>query len=131
MPQLFHAYLPSRNLPVNADIGRALSSRGWSVELPESPSLCDTNGKFTITIDGQDINLEIGTAPVDSIAEAEIAKLGETAAKIMKTTDVRVSFSGTDDLSAKWSRDIARGVALLSLGAFHDAASGTTLHYGY
>ena len=131
MSSTFRAFVPSRNLPDNAQIGRALSSRGWAIELPESPALAEASGPFTIQVDGQPVELNVGIDAVSGLAESDVAELGAKAAKIVKTTDVRISFSGSDDNAERWSRDVARGVALLALGCFQDTQAGKTLHFGY
>jgi hypothetical protein len=130
MSSTYRAYIPTRNIPDNAEISRAMSSRGWAVELPESPSIAEANGSFTIQVDGSPVELSIGVADVSSLADADVARLGDKATKVVKTTDVQISLSGSDENSTRWSRDVARSVALLALGAFQDP-SGTTLHFGY
>lgn len=131
MSKPFRAYVPSRNLPDNAQIGRALSSRGWAIELPESPALSEASGTFTIQVDGAPVELNVGTDAVSGLPDSDVAELGDKAAKVVKTTDVRISFSGSDENAERWSRDVARGVALLALGCFQDPSSGKTLHFGY
>jgi hypothetical protein len=131
MSSTYRAFVPTRNLPANGEISRAMSSRGWAVVLPESPTLAEASGSFTIKVDGNPVELSVGVDAVSSLADADTAELGEIAAKVVKTTDVRISFSGTDEDSKRWSRDVARSVALLALGAFQDPDSGKTLHFGY
>ena len=131
MSSTFRAYVPTRNLPENAGISRALSSRGWAIQLPDSPALAEASGTFTIQVDGSPVELSVGVDAVSSLPEADVAALGDSAAKVVKTTDVRISFSGSDANSTRWSRDVARGVALLALGCFQDPTSGKTLHFGY
>jgi hypothetical protein len=131
MSSTYSAFVPTRNLPDNAKISQVLSSRGWSIQLPESPALAQASGSFTIQIDGSPVVLSIGVDDVSGLAEADVAGLGDVAAKVVKTTDVRISFSGSDENSTRWSRDVARGVALLALGAFQDPGAGKTLHFGY
>ena len=131
MSSSYSAFVPSRNLPDNGKISRALSSRGWAVQLPESPAITEASGSFAIQVDGSTVELTVGVDSVNSLPDTEVASLGDHAAKVVKTTDLRIRLTGADETSTRWSRDIARGLALLALGAFQDPESGKTLHFGY
>ena len=93
MSNTFCAYVPTRNLPDNAQISRALSSRGWAIEFPDSPALTEASGAFTIQVDGAPVELNVGTDAVSTLPESDVAGLGDNAAKVVKTTDLRISFS--------------------------------------
>lgn len=138
MASTYIAYVPRKRLPTPAELNRALSSRGVRVKVAEEGSLDALGGDLSVRIDGNPvpITVEVSELVGDAIA-AERAKLeaagdaeSEKRLTVLKTTELRFSFVGDGD-NATWARDIARGLALLSCGAFENPADGRLLHFGY
>ena len=138
MASTYIAYVPRKRLPTPAQLNRALSSRGVRVKMAEDATLDAQSGVVSVSIDGVALNLQIDISELTGAAiDAERAKLeaagdeeSEKRLTVLKTTNIRFAIGGDDD-TGKWAREIARGLALLSCGAFENPASGSLLHFGY
>ena len=138
MASTYIAYVPRKRLPTPAELNRALSSRGTRVKLVDEGSLEDLTGELSVRIDGNavPITVEVSELSGDAVAaeRAQLEAAGDAESEkrltVLKTTELRFSFVGDGD-NATWARDIARGLALLSCGAFENPADGRLLHFGY
>ena len=138
MASTYIAYVPRKRLPTPAELNRALSSRGTRVKLVDEGSLEDLTGELSVRIDGNavPITVEVSELSGDAVAaeRAQLEAAGDAESEkrltVLKTTELRFSFAAEGD-GAAWARDIARGLALLSCGAFENPADGRLLHFGY
>jgi hypothetical protein len=123
MPE-YSAFVRTDRLPPTPEILRALSSRGWAIELEGEAALPERAGDLGLKIDGQPV-------PVQLRVDTEDLGLGEGEAwkAVAKGSDVRLRFS-SDHEGGRWARDVARGVALLAMGAFLTDGADTPLQYG-
>lgn len=123
MPE-YSAFVRTDRLPPTAEILRALSSRGWALELEGEAALTERAGELGLKVDGN-------TVPLALAVETEDLGLGEGEAwkAVAKGADVRLRFTSEHE-EGRWARDVARGVALLAMGAFLPPGADTPLHYG-
>jgi len=118
------AFVRKTKLPPTSEIKRALSSRGWAVEIDTEHTLDQLSGKLPLRIDDEPVEVAIECAtdfapPADS----------ESWRAVRKLTDVKIAFSAEDG-AENWARDIARGVALLACGAYLPDGAAEPIHYG-
>lgn len=118
------AFVRKNRLPPTPEIKRALSSRGWAVEIDTESTIDQLSGKLPLRIDDVPVEVAIECAT----DYGELAE-GASWAAVRKLTDVKISLSGQDD-GARWARDIARGVALLACGAYLADGAEEPIHYG-
>ena len=138
MAATYIAYVPRKRLPTPAELNRAMSSRGTRVQVPDAGALDALGGTVQVAIDGAPVSVGVQVEELkgDALAaqQAELEQQGDEAAEarltVLKTTDIKFTFQGEGD-SASWARDLARGLALLSCGAFENPADGHLLHFGY
>lgn len=118
------AFVRKTKLPPTSEIKRALSSRGWAVEIDTEHTLDELSGKLPLRIDDQPVEVSIECATdYGQLAESEAWR------QVRKLTDVKISLSAGAD-NAQWARDIARGVALLACGAYLADGAEEPIHYG-
>ena len=135
MAAQYLAYVPRKRLPSAAELNRALSSRGWRVSVKTEAPLDQLSGAVPFDVDdgSVELNVEVATPSADEVAaqRAEYEAAGDDESlkrsTVLKTTDIRFTFSGDE----RWAREVARGLALLSCGAFENPAEGRLLHFGY
>ena len=123
MPE-YSAFVRSDRLPPTPEILRALSSRGWALELEGDAALTERAGELGLKVDGE-------TVPLQLAVDTEDLGLGQGPEwkAVAKGADVRLRFSSEHD-EGRWARDVARGVALLSMGAFLAPGKDVPLHFG-
>lgn len=135
-PQQFHAFVKKEKLPPTREVARALSSRGWRVEIATDAALDAAGGSLTLKVDGAAV--EVGVAVTTAAdpawaamgAAAQSDSQGETWLGILKANNLRLTFTGADEKAVEWARECARGVGLLAAGGFHNPQQGTLLQYG-
>ncbi len=123
MPE-YSAFVRTDRLPSTADVLRALSSRGWALELDGDDALSARSGELGLTIDGQPVPVQI-SVDTDDLGLGE----GEAWTAVAKASDVRLRFS-SDHEGGRWARDVARGVALLAMGAYLADGADAPIHFG-
>lgn len=135
MSQHFHAFVKKAKLPPTREVARALSSRGWRVEISTEAPL-DAAGSLTLKVDGSPVQVAVAVASATEPAWAALAAAAQTDAQgelwlgILKANDLRLTFTGDDPKAVEWARECARGVGLLAAGGFHNPQQGTLLQYG-
>lgn len=135
MATQFFAYVPRKRLPTVEELNRAMSSRGWRVEIKSDSPLDQLSGAVPLEVDDAKVDLTVSVETPDASEVAAQRDQLEAAgdeeslkrSTVLKTTDIRFTFSGDE----KWARDVARGLALLACGAFENPADGRLLHFGY
>ena len=130
---VFHAYVRNDLLPSVAEITRAMSSRGFKVEIPEVEALgSDTAAELPVKVDAQDVSVKFQyVSAKDGGFDALRAGLGEhydqgTYKEVLRQMEMRLSFEG----DANWCRELARTVALLGAGAYENPGNQKLLFYG-
>ena len=118
----YAAFVKKDKLPSTAEITRALSSRGWAVVIDSETTLDALSGPLPIKIDDAPVAISLETSN-------EIGGEGQAWATVAKLTDVKLAFSADGD-AAEWARDLARGIALLTCGAFLADGQSEPIHYG-
>ncbi|MFM2246576.1 MAG: hypothetical protein RL071_2650 [Pseudomonadota bacterium] len=135
MSQHFHAFVKKAKLPPTREVARALSSRGWRVEISTEATL-DAAGSLTLKVDGSPVQVAVAVASASEPAWAALAAAAQTDAQgelwlgILKANDLRLTFTGDDPKAVEWARECARGVGLLAAGGFHNPQQGTLLQFG-
>jgi hypothetical protein len=135
MSQHFHAFVKKAKLPPTREVARALSSRGWRVEISTEAPL-DAAGSLTLKVDGSPVQVAVAVASASEPAWAALAAAAQTDAQgelwlgILKANDLRLTFTGDDPKAVEWARECARGVGLLAAGGFHNPQQGTLLQFG-
>jgi hypothetical protein len=135
MSQHFHAFVKKAKLPPTREVARALSSRGWRVEISTEAPL-DAAGSLTLKVDGSPVQVAVAVASATEPAWAALAAAAQTDAQgelwlgILKANDLRLTFTGDDPKAVEWARECARGVGLLAAGGFHNPQQGTLLQFG-
>ena len=132
----FSAYVNEQQEASISDVIRAMSSRGWRVDIEGDELLHTRSGTLSIKVEDEDVSIGLS---VDSTKDGELAAKttelagagdpNDTMLRVLKKTDYRVSFSGSDEKSDFWSRVLARNFALLSVGAFESSVTGKLLYY--
>ncbi|HJN77610.1 MAG TPA: hypothetical protein QGF58_27065 [Myxococcota bacterium] len=120
----YAAFVRKNRLPSTSVIKRALSSRGWAVEIDTEHTLDELSGKLPLRVDDEPIEVAIECS-TDFGRDTD----SDVWAAVHKLTDVRIRFTG-DGQGARWARDIARGVALLACGAYLADGAEEPIHYG-
>lgn len=130
---VFHAYVRNDLLPSVAEITRAMSSRGFKVEIPEVEAFAsDTATDLPVKIDAEDIPVKFQfISSKDGGFDALRAGLGEhydqgTYKEVLRQMELRLTFEG----DANWCRELARTVALLGAGAYENPGQQKLLFYG-
>ena len=135
MSQEFHAFLKKEKLPPTKDVARALSSRGWRVEIDADKPI-DELSALTLKVDGAAHTVPVPVsrasegACANLVAAAQTSPEGETWLSLLKATDTRIVCSGDGAKGEEWARELARSIGLLCAGGFHNPQSGTVLQYG-
>jgi hypothetical protein len=136
MSAVFSAYVNKANLTTVESVIRAMSSRGWRVDIESSDPMHLWSGPLEIKIDGEPIAIEVSVSETDKGELAERRKALEVAddpnatlLRVLKKTDFRINFAGGDQKGEFWSRVLARNVAILSVGAFESSVTGKLLYY--
>ena len=131
----FHAYLKADKIPSPDTLIRALCSRGWTFSIAGEQALDERSGDLGLSVDGTDhavavSSLEAGTPAWKALAaSAGDREDGEEFAKVLKNTNMRLTFAADGD-AEKWARDVCRGAALLAVGAYENAGTGKLIYYG-
>ena len=132
MAQEFHAFIKKSKLPAASEVARAMSSRGWRVEIPGAAALDAVGSRLEIQVDGKPLQLGVKIAHAsdpDFAAPAQSADPGVLQG-VLKAADFRIAFVGDGQDAETWARDAARALALLATGAFANPQRNTLLHYG-
>jgi hypothetical protein len=132
----FSAYVNEQHEASISEVLRAMSSRGWRVDIAGEEPLHARTGALAITIENEPVTIELS---VLSTKEGELAEqaaalasggdLNNTMLRVLKKTDYRISFVGSDEKGDFWSRVLARNLAILSVGAFESSVTGKLLYY--
>ena len=136
MSQHFHAFVKKAKLPPTREVARALSSRGWRVEISTEAPLDAAGASLTLKVDGSPVQVAVEVARASDPAWAALAEAAQSDAQgelwlgILKANDLRLTFTGEDPKAVEWARECARGVGLLGAGGFHNPQQGTLLQYG-
>ena len=132
----FSAYVNEQQEASISAIIRAISSRGWRVDIEGEALLHTRSGTLVIKVEDEPVGIELSVEPTKSGALAakatELAGAGDpndAMLMVLKKTDYRVNFSGSDERGDFWSRVLARNFALLSVGAFESGVTGKLLNY--
>lgn len=130
---VFHAYVRNDLLPSVADITRAMSSRGFKVEIPEVEAFAaDTAQALPVKVDAQDVPVSFQfLSDKDGGFDALRSGIAEhydqgTYKEVLRQMELRLSFEG----DANWCRELARTVALLGAGAYENPSNQKLLFYG-
>ena len=123
------AFVTRSKLPSTAELVRAMSSRGFLVEVDTEQSFADLSGKVPVKVDGADVDVSVSVAAVDAASMPEADVDPQVVRQVLKNTDTRITFMGEGSGEA-WARDIARAVGLLACGAFANPAQGRLINFG-
>ena len=123
------AFVTRSKLPSTAELVRAMSSRGFRVEVDTEQSFADLSGKVPVKVDGADVDVSVSVAAVDAASMPEADVDPQVVRQVVKNTDTRITFTGEGSGEA-WARDIARAVGLLACGAFANPAQGRLINFG-
>lgn len=123
------AFVTRSKLPPTAELVRAMSSRGFLVELDTEQTFAELSGKLPVKVDGADVDVSVAVAPVDPASMPEADVDPQVVRQVVKNTDTRITFTG-EGAGEAWARDIARAVGLLACGAFANPAQGKLINYG-
>lgn len=126
MASTFFAFVRRDRLPTAAQVSRALSSRGDRVALRTEAGLDQVGGTLGLDVNGTAVSVGWQVAAAAALAADASGELGP----VLRNSDLRISVSGEGAEGERWAREVARGVALLGVGAFQNGASGTLLFYG-
>ena len=132
MSSCFHIYVRKESVPPNQEILRVLSSRGFAMVWEDETPITELSGAVPFTIDGNTVPVHIETlegSELQALRE-DIHSTGmdlEVFNKLMKNVDMRITLSAEEGESIRWSRDIARGIALVSMGTFANAPNASRL----
>jgi hypothetical protein len=138
MSARYSAYVPRTRLPSANELIRAMSSRGFRVDLHTDKTLDQLGGSVTLQVNGAPVpvNLVVGEVAESPLAgqraalESGDVPDAEKKLTVLKTTDIHFVFEG-EGPGEVWARELARSLALLSCGAFENAQKGSLLHFGY
>ena len=132
----FSAYVNEQQEATISEVIRAMSSRGWRVDITGEEPLHARSGALSITVEDEPVTIELS---VLSTKEGELAEQANALAsagdpnsvmlRVLKKTDYRISFVGGDEKGEFWSRVLARNLAILSVGAFESSVTGKLLYY--
>ncbi len=125
----FIAFVRKSKMPAPAELARAMSSRGWLVEIDSEAALDQIGDTLPLKIDGNPVPLALQVGPVGEDALAGVEADESDARLVRKNTDLRVVFAGKDEASGKWARDTARALGLLACGAFANTESGKLVNF--
>lgn len=131
----FHAYLKSDKLPSPETLTRALCSRGWTFTISGDDALDQRAGDLGLTVDGTSHAVAVSSTAAGTPAWKALAdgagdrENGEELLKVLKNTNLRLTFSADGD-AEKWARDVCRGAALLAVGAYENTGTGKLIFYG-
>ena len=123
------AFVTRSKLPPTAELVRAMSSRGFLVELDTEQSFAEMSGKVPVTIDGTAVDVAVSVATVDPASMPAADVDPSVARQVVKNTDTRITFTG-EGAGEAWARDIARAVGLLACGAFANPSKGKLINFG-
>jgi hypothetical protein len=123
------AFVTRSKLPSTAELARAMSSRGFTVEVDTEQSFAELSGKVPVSIDGAAVDVSVAVAPVDPASMPEADVDPQVVRQVVKNTDTRITFTG-EGTGEAWARDIARAVGLLACGAFANPAQGKLINFG-
>ena len=136
MSQQFHAFVQKKKLPPTREVARALSSRGWRVEIGTDAALDAAGDRLTLSVDGAAVQLGLAAAQSSDPVWASLQSAAQSDSQghlwlgILKANDLRLTFTGVDEKSIEWARECARSVGLLAAGGFHNPQNSTLLQYG-
>jgi hypothetical protein len=122
----FCAFVRRDRLPTAAQVSRALSSRGDRVALRTESGLDQVGGTLAVEVNGAAVSVGFQVVPSASLVDGASGDLGP----VLRNSDLRISVSGEGAEGERWAREVARGVAILGVGAFHNTQSGAVLFYG-
>lgn len=125
----FIAFVRKSKMPPASELARAMSSRGWLVEIDSEAALDEIGGSFPLKIDGNPVPLTLSVGPVGDDALEGVNADEVDARLVRKNTDLRFAFSAEDDANGKWARDTARALGLLACGAFANGSTGNLVNY--
>jgi len=131
----FHAYLKSDKMPSPEVLTRALCSRGFTFAISGDQALDQRTGDLGLSVDGNAHAVSVSSVAAGSpdwdgiAASANDREDGATLTKVLKNTNIRLTFAADGD-AAKWARDVCRGAALLAVGAYENTNTGTLIFYG-
>lgn len=123
------AFVTRSKLPPTAELVRAMSSRGFLVELDTEQSFAEMSGKVPVTIDGTAVDVAVSVATVDPASMPAADVDPSVVRQVVKNTDTRITFTG-EGAGEAWARDIARAVGLLACGAFANPSKGKLINFG-
>jgi hypothetical protein len=135
MAREFHVYLKADKQPSISELTRALSSRGFAFAFANDTPLHERGTDLGLSVDGSDHTiavtiLEAGTPGWSELAaSAQDRSDGEVFLKVLKNTNRRLTLAADGDAS-RWARDVSRGAALLSVGAFENVEKSSLIFYG-
>ena len=88
------AFVTRSKLPTTAELVRAMSSRGFLVEVDTEQSFAEIDGKVPVKVDGNDVDVSIAVGAVDAASMPEADVDPQVIRQVVKNTDTRITFTG-------------------------------------
>ncbi len=131
----FHVFYKKSALPPLAEINRAMCSRGFVIEL-QGDAAPHERTDLALQVDGKPVPASVSAVDASSPTWAELraaaldSEQGAARLSVLKNCDVRVTLRTDDADGAKWVRDVARNMGLLSCGAYENPSASKFINYG-
>jgi len=134
-PAEFHFFCKAGAPVAPAKVARAMSSRGFAVEIAGEAPLHQRQGPVQITVDGAPVTVSFSAIGADHPEWAALRASaggrpdGEQVLLALKLTDTRVTVRADDPRGVEWARELARSAALLHIGAFENPGAGRFVNF--
>ncbi len=131
----FHVFYKKGALPPVPELNRAMSSRGFAIELQGDAPPHERGEDLGLTVDGKPVAVSVSLtdaqAPEWAALRAAAADAVDGAARlsVLKNCDVRLTLKADGD-DARWARDVARNVGLLACGAYENLSASRFINFG-